>query len=305
MIDVASPHREPVSVVVPTVGRTELLVRCLTSILATDPRPSEIVVADQSHSDDVAAAVASVDESATVRLVTSAGRGIAKATNDAIRAAGYPRVLVTHDDCTVASDWVGKGSHLLGEQPCAIFTGQVLPPDRSEYVPSTIVSDVAHDYTGEVSAGALYPANMAVNRDEIVGFGGFDERPGLRLAAEDCDLCYRWLRDGRPLRFEPSLVVWHHDWRTTDELVRTHAVYARGTGAFYAKHLWARDRYAASLLRSSLQRGLRADVQGVIRRTPKWQDPYRGIVGPLLRGVATESSAILRSKLADARHRSR
>jgi GT2 family glycosyltransferase len=301
----ASPRPEPVSVVIPTIGRTELLLRCLTSILATDPLPAEIVVADQSHGDEVRAAVAGLDGPATVRVVAIDGRGIAKATNDGIRAAGFPSVLVTHDDCTVATDWVGRGSQLLSEQPGAIFTGQVLPPERAEYVPSTIVSDVAHDYTDEVSAGALYPANMAVSRDELVGFGGFDERDGLRLAAEDCDLCYRWLRDGRTLRFEPSLVVWHHDWRTPEQLVRTHAVYARGTGAFYAKHLWERDRYAASLLRSSLRRGLRADVQGIIRGTPKWQDPYRGIVGPLLHGVVAESSAILRAKLADRRKRSR
>jgi GT2 family glycosyltransferase len=293
MAAVGSVHREPVSVVIPTIGRTELLLRCLVSLLASDPIPAEIVVVDQSHGDEVSTAVAALGERG-VRVVASEGRGIAKATNDGIRAAAQPFVLVTHDDCTVAADWVGQGAQLLRNQPGAIFTGRVLPPERAEYVPSTIVSDKAHDYTGELSAGALFPANMAVSREGMIEFGGFDERPGLRLAAEDCDLCYRWLRDGRTLRFEPALVVWHHDWRTPEQLRQTHAAYARGTGAFFAKHLSAGDRNMLWMLRHSVTNGIRSFIRAGIRRTPKWQDPYYGIVTPLLGGMFRELLVIRR-----------
>ena len=70
------------------------------------------------------------------------------------------------------------------------------------------------DYTGSITSGVLFPANMVFSRDALSEFGGFDERAGLMLAAEDNDLCYRWLVDGRSLRYEPELVVWHHDWRS-------------------------------------------------------------------------------------------
>jgi GT2 family glycosyltransferase len=135
-----------------------------------------------------------------------------------------------------------------------------------------------------VTSGVLYPANMVASRNALQEIGGFDERAGL-LVAEDNDLCYRWLVAGRPFRYEPQLVVWHHDWRSPAQLVRTHVAYARAQGAFYAKHLHAGDRRVLPMLRWDLRHGLRSVVVGVARRRPRWQDPYREMVWSLLRGL--------------------
>ena len=64
--------------------------------------------------------------------------------------------------------------------------------------------------------------------------GGFDEH--FVSAAEDCDLCYRWLRAGRSLRYEPGMVVWHDDWRDDAQLDRLHTYYQYWLAFFYAKH---------------------------------------------------------------------
>jgi GT2 family glycosyltransferase len=242
------------------------------------------VVVDQSGGDDVAALVDRLGDRA-LRRVPSEGRGTARAMNVGLAVAAHDTVLVTHDDCTVEPDWVGRGAALAQAHPGAILTGRVLPPDGSTYVPSTKSDPRPHDYTGTVTSGVLYPANMVASRRALEAIGGFDERPGL-LVAEDNDLCYRWLADGRPLRYEPELVVWHHDWRTPEQLVRTHVAYARAQGAFYAKHLHAGDRRVLPLLRWDLRHGLRSTVVGLVRRTPRWQDPYREMVWSLLRGLA-------------------
>jgi GT2 family glycosyltransferase len=125
---------------------------------------------------------------------------------------------------------------------------------------------------------------MVADRRRLQEIGGFDERPSL-IVAEDNDLCYRWLRDGRPLRYEPDLVVWHHDWRTPEELVRTHIAYARAQGGFYAKHLRDGDRQILRLLRWDLSHGVRALARGALRRRPRWEDPYREMVLWLLVGL--------------------
>jgi GT2 family glycosyltransferase len=273
-----------VSVVVPTVGRLDLLDRCLRSVLACDPPADDVVVVDQSGRSDVAALVDRLDGT-TVRHVPCDGRGTARAMNVGLAAARHDTVLVTHDDCTVEPEWVGRGAALAAFHPGAILTGRVLPPEGSEYVPSTKTDPRPHDYTGTVTSGVLYPANMVASRHALQDIGGFDERRGL-LVAEDNDLCYRWLAAGRPFRYEPQLVVWHHDWRTPAQLVRTHAAYARGQGAFYAKHLHAGDRRVLAMLRWDLRHGLRSVAGGVVRRTPRWQDPYREMVWSLLRGLA-------------------
>jgi GT2 family glycosyltransferase len=274
-----------VSVLVPTVGRIDLLERCLRSVLACDPAAAEVVVVDQSGGGEVAALVGRLAPSA-VRRVPCDGRGTARAMNVGLAAAAHDTVLVTHDDCTVEPDWVGRGAALALAHPGAILTGRVLPPDGSTYVPSTKRDPRPRDYTGTVTSGVLYPANMVASRSALQAIGGFDERPSL-LVAEDNDLCYRWLVSGRAFRYEPELVVWHHDWRTPAQLVRTHVAYARAQGAFYAKHLHAGDRRVLPMLRWDLAHGLRSTAVGVVRRIPRWQEPYREMVWSLLRGLAS------------------
>jgi O-antigen biosynthesis protein len=272
------------SVVIPTIGRLDLLDQCLRSVLACDPGAEEVLVVDQSGGSDVAALVDRLGGGALRRLACE-GRGIGLAMNVGLAAAEHDTVLVTHDDCVVEPDWVRRGTELAATHPGTMFTGRVLPPDGSAYVPSTKSDPRPHDYTGTVTSGVLYPANMVASRSAIQAIGGFDERPGLLVAAEDNDLCYRWLVAGRALRYEPGLVVWHHDWRTPEQLVRTHVGYARAQGAFYAKHLYAGDRRVLPLLRWDLRHGLRSVARGVVRRTPRWQDPYREMVVSLLRGL--------------------
>jgi len=272
-----------VSVVIPTIGRTALLRECLRSLLACSPPPDDIVVVDQSGTAAVSDLVATLGPG-PVRRVECAGRGVARAMNRGLAAARHDTVMVTNDDCTVASDWVVVGARLAAAWPGGIASGRVLAPAGSTYVPSTKSDPSPHDYTGTLTAGALYPGCMVASRSALLSIGGFDERPGLRAAAEDNDLCYRWLSSGRVLRYEPDLVVWHHDWRTPEELVKTHVGYARGQGAMYAKHLYAGDRRILRLLAWDLRHGLRS-VLGGDRRVPRWQDPYREMVTSLLIGL--------------------
>jgi GT2 family glycosyltransferase len=278
-----TPRPLPVSVLVPTVGRLELLERCLRSVLACEPPADEVVVVDQSAGEDVGQLLDALAD-AHLRRVRCDGTGTARAMNTGLAAVDHDTVLVTHDDCTVAADWVGAAAAHARARPGAIVTGRVLAPDGSRYVPSTKDDPEPEDYTGRVTSGVLYPANMVVSRRAIVEVGGFDERRSL-IVAEDNDLCYRWLVAGRPFRYEPDLVVWHHDWRTPEQLVATHRAYALAQGGFYAKHLHDGDRRVLPLLRWDLRRGVRTAVRGTLRRQPRWEDPYREMVWSLLVGL--------------------
>ena len=222
-----------------------------------------------------------------MRLLRCDGRGIAKGTNQGLREAASTHVLVTHDDCTVPPDWVGVAAHHAGATPDAIVTGRVLPGGDPAAVPSTKTDSVAYDFTGSPSYGVLYPANMVVPRAGVLEIGGFDERRSLRVAAEDNDLCYRWLTGGRPMRFEPQLVVTHHDWRTPDELERLYLAYGRGQGAFYAKHLLRGDRRIPRLIAHDLGLGLRSLAGALRHGTPRWADERRGLLRGIPAGLMT------------------
>ncbi|HEX2112359.1 MAG TPA: glycosyltransferase family A protein [Gaiellaceae bacterium] len=269
----------PASVVVPTIGRPGLLQALLESLVRCQPLPAEIVVVDQSG-DDATARVVKRFADAGARLVACAPRGPARAMNVGLTAAQHEAILFIDDDCTVARDWAARAADHVERDPEAIATGRVLPAGDPRAVPSVKDDDAPHDYTGEVSFSVLYSGNMAVGRSAALGLGGFDER---LLTAYDNDFCYRWLRAGRALRYDPAMVVWHCDWRTPDELVELYVAYARGQGAFYAKHLRGGDFGLLRYVGRDLYAGVRSLATVALRGTPRWADPRRGI----LRGLPT------------------
>lgn len=302
-------EQRSVSVVVPTVGRPALLSECLRTIVACRPPPAEVVVVDQSATGDVDAVVRSVPSAGTaVRRVACTGPGIARALNAGLRGASHDVVLVTNDDCTVAPDWVGVASAAMDERPGGIVTGRVLAAGDPDATPSTKADPEPHDFTGEPPTWVLYGGNMALPRADALAIGGFDERRGLAVAAEDNDFCYRWMDAGRPLRYEPALVVWHHDWRTPAQLQRRYRAYARGQGAFYAKHLYAGDRRVLPALRHDLRAGARALARDVVRRRLRRPDEQRALLVGVPLGLVQgwrESRRITRAHGAPAHDRFR
>jgi GT2 family glycosyltransferase len=270
----------PVTVVVPTIGRPELLEACLASLAACEPRADEVLVVDQSRGD----AVRSV-----VEPYTSAGVGVltldvpnkSLALNLALEQARHDHVLMTDDDCTVAPSWVASAWSQLERDPEAMVTGRVLAAGDERAVPSTIHEETPREYTGDIHYGALYGNNMACRASLVLAEGGYDER---LTVAEDNDLCYRWLRSGRRLRYEPELVVWHHAWRSEGELSRLYRRYGQGQGLFYAKHLRAGDLRVVPFLGRDLYRGARGVAARVVRRRTGWPDPRTGLLSGLVAG---------------------
>lgn len=267
----------PISVAIPTIGRLPQLRACLESIARCSPSPDEILVVDQSHDPAVAELVAEF-AFARARLVSCAGLGPAAARNTGLRGARRDVVAMTDDDCTVAPDWVETAWRLLSSDADRIVTGRVLPVGDSRAVPSTNEETIACDFTGTLRTGALFSNNMVLNRSLVLAEGGFDERFGPEVGAEDNDLCYRWLKAGRRLHFDPALVVSHHEWRTPHELERLYVQYTRGEGFLYAKHLREGDLRMLRYLARDLVSAVFGLLSGLFKRRPRWTDPRRAIV---------------------------
>lgn len=204
-----------------------------------------------------------------VRVVPCPGRGVGRARNLGFREVRFASVAVTDDDCTVAPDWIGTARRLVAQDPLAIYTGQVMAAGDPVMTPATITDPTPRDFTGAVRCDRLYPNNMVCNASEVLAFGGFDTRFGPELPAEDGDFGYRWLRAGRGLRYEPSLRVWHHDWRSRDQLRELYRRYGRGQGAFYAKHLRTGDFAMLRFLFGDLYGATRTLASSVRRHQPE------------------------------------
>ena len=279
------PDVVPVTVAIPTIGRLEPLRRCLESLSASDPAPDEILIVDQSHGPTIASLVDEVG-GARARVVPSHGLGVARARNDGLRAAANDVVLVTDDDCTVSPDWVLTAAQFAAAYPGAIVTGRVLPVGDARAVPSTKDDPVPVDLSAERRGGWLFGNNMVLPRQAVLDLGGFDERFGPEEAAEDNEFCYRWLKAKRALRYEPSLVVEHHDWRSPEDLERLYVRYARGEGFFYAKHLRGGDLRMLRFVARDLAWGLRGLASGLVKGRESWTDSRRGVFKGMPGGFA-------------------
>jgi GT2 family glycosyltransferase len=266
----------PVTVVIPTLGRVTPLANCLESLAACRPRAAEILIIDQSHDPAVEDLVERF-ERVGARLVACSGKGVSRGRNLGILRSSHEIVLVTDDDCTVASNWVGTAVELMGADSRRILSGQVAPTGDRRAVPSVKVDPEPHDYTGKVHGGALFANNMVLNREMVLAAGGFDERFRPSEAAEDNDFCYRWLKAGHVLLYEPALVVWHHDWRTPAQLERLYVNYARGQGFLYAKHLREGDLRMLLYIARDVYYALRGLGSALVKGRQRWTDPRRGI----------------------------
>jgi GT2 family glycosyltransferase len=279
-----TPEVLPVSVVIPTAGRLDMLRRCLQSLAACRPYAEEILIVDQSH-DAAIARLAADFASVGARLVPCPGFGVSKGRNLGVLNAKNDVVLITDDDCTVAPDWVATAWEAMASDPEKIVTGRVLPVGDPLAVPSTREQTTWEDFTGLLRMDLLSPNNMVLNRLLVLAEGGFDERFGPNEKAEDNDFCYRWLKAGRRMEFEPGLVVWHHDWRTPKQLERLYIEYMRGVGFLYAKHLREGDLRILRYLGRSVMLSLRAWASGLVKGRPRWTDPRRGILRGLPAGL--------------------
>jgi GT2 family glycosyltransferase len=273
----------PVTVVLPTIGRPELVRSCLESLARCEPRAGEILVVDSSDDDAVANVVVGFAD-AGARRIACRTPGLGSAFNLGLQEAQHEIVLLTNDDCTVEPSWVERGLRHASLDANTMVTGRVRPQGDPAVVPSTNDDPVAREYSRQV-AFVLYTQSMALHRTVLLEFGGFDGR--IQPAAEDNDLSYRWLRAGRRIRYEPDFVVWHHDWRSREQLERLYVGYGIGQGMVYGKHLRRGDLVVAWYLAGAVATGLRGLLARAIRRRrTSHADPRVGFLRGLPVGLA-------------------
>lgn len=244
---------EPLTVVVPTRNRPQLLARCLESVAAALRDGDELIVADASSSEyDVEAIV----ESFGARLIRCVPPGASRQRNAGACQSRHEIVAFIDDDVRVAPHWASALAGSFGAHPDAAFlTGRLdVPPEQSGYSRAVSVKSEAEGIPlTRASRGTLgHSANMAVRRSAFQRVGGFDERlgPGARFrAAEDGDLIDRLIAADYEGRYEPDALGWHDQWRSRTDLIRLEYSYGIGMGARLAR-LRRSDRTRAKALAS-------------------------------------------------------
>jgi GT2 family glycosyltransferase len=226
------------SIVIPTYGRDEVLLETLKHLFELDPRPSEIIVVDQTeqHSDGVSAALDLWQTSGRVRWLRLKDPSIPGAMNDGLVEASHPIVLFLDDDIIPNSRLVEAHASALEKTGAALVAGRVIQPwqvgrdfsDDHSFHFATLQPTWTQDFMG---------GNFSVRRDIMLELGGFDER-FVRVAYNfEAEFAHRLRRAGYRIYYEPTAVI-HHlrvstgGTRTFGDHLRSHRPH-HAVGAYY------------------------------------------------------------------------
>jgi len=235
-----------VTVGICTRNRGERIGRTVASILASDYQDFDVIVADQSVTDEAADAVrqaAGCDSRVTCIRTASVGKSLA--LNTVIKNARGPVVAFTDDDCDVSPGWLHSlVSHFTRDPQAGEICGAVLagPHDaRNGYIPDAPIRAT----TRITSPWARWRergigANVAFRLDALQAVGPYDTvlGPGGPLyTGEDFDMTYRMLKAGYAVLDVPDAYVVHHGFRTWEEGRSHMRRTGLAVGAVYMKHL--------------------------------------------------------------------
>lgn len=216
----------PISVVVCTRNRADLLRRCIAALKALDYPDYEILIVDNAPSTEATRDLVAADPA--LRYVREDRPGLDWARNRGISAAKHDIIAYTDDDTTPDRHWLAGLAEAFAEPAVGFVTGLVTPmtldTDARLYFEDTyggmgkgfdaITRDPAnmpsHDLLWASALGV--GANMAFRKSVFEHCGPFD--PALDVGTVtrgggDIEMFHRALAGGIVHVYQPAALVWH------------------------------------------------------------------------------------------------
>lgn len=206
--DVTPPLR--VSVVIPTFGVPDSVVRAVRSALAQDlpPEEFEVIVVDSSPDDRVVRAVEALRPEArcALRVLTKPAEGPGPSRNLGARNARGEVIALMDSDCIATPGWLRSGLAAFDET-VGLVQGRTLPEPN---VPLGVFTW----YVRVEQENHIYEAaNLFYRKEAFDQAGGFDtafnDAAEHVLGGEDVDLAWRVKRLGWASRFTDEALVYH------------------------------------------------------------------------------------------------
>ncbi len=238
----------PISVVICTRDRTDLLKGALEAILAVDYPDREIIIIDNAPSNN---STAEFVAGLPVRYVKEERPGLDWARNRGIAEASHEIIAFTDDDVRPDRGWLrGIAAGFVDPEIMAV-SGLVAPAELEteaqiqyefgyggmlQYLHCFKV-DGSNLTAQKLLWASAYGvgANMAFRREVFQDVGNFD--PALDVGtptrgAGDIEMFHRILAKGYSTFYEPTAFVWHVHRRSGEALSRQLRDNGRGFGAY-------------------------------------------------------------------------
>lgn len=209
-----------ISIVIPTLGREEVLLQTIESLLNLEAAADELLVADQtaSHEPGTAAMLSRLEEKGRIRWLRLGRPSIPASMNEGLRQARGDVVLFLDDDIVPQEGLVVAHRKAHEEDSVAAVVGMVLQPGEEPVVGSSaappgegLLRDLEFCFrsTEKADVWNVMAGNFSVKRTAALACGGFDERfVGVAYRFET-EFCRRLRRHGGRVSYEPGAVIRH------------------------------------------------------------------------------------------------
>ena len=220
------------SVVIPTYNQPAELTGCLAALSELDyPRERFEVIVVNDGGGSLDHTLAPFFARLNLVLAAQPHAGPAAARNQGVAPARGKFIAFTDSDCRPDRDWLANLDRELAADEDILVGGRVLNSlDDNAYSTASqlLVSYLYAYYNSDREQARFFTSNnMAVARDRFLTAGGFNAFYH-RAAAEDRELCDRWVHSGRRMVFVESAVVRHSHRLTLRLFWRQHFGYGRG-----------------------------------------------------------------------------
>lgn len=219
----------PVTVIVPTRNRVDLLKTCLSGLDATAYPDLSVIVVDNG-SDDLAtlAYLDSLDPQRYVVLRHDGPFNFATINNRAVRQAQTPVLCLLNNDIEVIEPtWLSTMVHQAMRDDVGAVGAQLLYPDGRIQHAGVVLGvgggaahahrllkpcDEGYFWRHQLPqfASAVTAACLVVQRERFLAVGGFDDE-NFAVAFNDVDLCMRLNQRGWQALYEPRAQLVHHE----------------------------------------------------------------------------------------------
>ena len=245
---VADRHLPPISVVICTRDRTDLLKGALEAILAIDYPHHEIIVIDNAPAKT---STAELVAGLPVRYVKEERPGLDWARNRGIAEARHEIIAFTDDDVRPDRGWLRGIAAGFADPEIMAVSGLVAAAEletvaqqQFELIYGGMLQYLdSRKFNGselsvqELLWGSKYGvgANMAFRRQVFEAAGNFDVALDVGTATRgggDIEMFHRILAKGYATFYEPRALVWHLHRRSDKALSKQLQDNGRGFGAF-------------------------------------------------------------------------
>lgn len=236
LIDKFPLDRYPkVSVVVCSYNGAKTLRKCLEALQRINYPNYEIILVDDGSKDETQI-IAS--EFPNIKNIFQYNQGLSSARNTGYKNSTGEIIAYTDSDCEPDEDWLYFIVKTLINTNYIGVGGPNLSPTPSSNVNAAITvskGTPTHVLINDTEAEHIPGCNMAYWKYGLENINGFDET--FRTAGDDVDLCWRFIKSGYKIGFNPSAIVWHHRRHNINLYLKQQRGYGEAEALLRLKHM--------------------------------------------------------------------